>query len=137
MAGGINTYAYAYQNAINYYDPDGNRPTKNPKGPNGKAYSSNYTQTLNFQMGSTILTPNKNGVKSAQTTGIGVGIYVQVCPKPDPCEKGNKADLTPDAASATFKSLMGASINENGVCFAIGPVLSLPGLEFDTTSKHE
>ena len=45
-------------------------------------------------------------------------------------------DFRPDAASITFKFLIGAGVTPSRACVAIGPAISLLAIEFDTTGIH-
>ncbi len=87
------------------------------------------------------MTFGPDGTKWTQTTGIGIGLYVSVCPTEDdkePCP--NKEDPDPlgiDGFSGSWKMLIGGTIEDDGdVCFLIGPMISIPGAEWDITPQE-
>jgi len=103
-----------------------------------------YTDRLNIQIGSMIMTFNPDGVQWTQTTGIGIGAYASVCQADVEKPKktcGEDVDTDPfgvDSASASFKALYGVTIKDNGnVCILVGPMLTLPGFEWDLTPKKD
>jgi hypothetical protein len=63
-------------------------------------------------------------------------LYVSICPaeKELMCEIEDTDPLGIDGFSASWKSVVGLSFQDNGnVCFLMGPILSLPGIEWDVT----
>ena len=141
-------YGYVNQNPLSAIDPFGlDQMNRSPYAPGG-GNSSAVTSSINIQFGSTVLTPSKGGTQSSQTTGLGLGVYAQICPKPDPdpnscsssgsgsSSSGSNSSPVPDSFSWTSKQGMGFSTSSSGVCLVIGPVISLPGVSWNTTGVH-
>jgi len=143
FAGGdTNLYGYVAHDPVNFFDMNGlerkrggGQMNRSPSAP-GASSERGYRDTINFQVGSTVFTPTKNGWETAQTTQIGVGVYVSLCTTSASCSVENSG-IAPDAVSAGFKGF-GVSRKAGGdYCITIGPAATLPGgVEYNTTGSH-
>ncbi|PAV24721.1 hypothetical protein CF392_14705 [Tamilnaduibacter salinus] len=143
FAGGdTNLYGYVLGDPINFSDGNGlqrrssgGQMNRSPYAP-GQSSNRKVKDTINFQVGTTVFTPTRNGWETAQTTQVGVGIYASICSTSASCSAENTGAL-PDAFSAGFKEL-GVSRKAGGdYCLTIGPALTLPGgAEYNTTGYH-
>ena len=131
----MNTYLYSNANPLRYVDPLGlhHGPLHGQMG-HGAVGPRKTQSTLNILVGARILTLTPKGMLVSPTTGVGAGLYSETCAAPpvDFCyDDQDPRDFAPDAASTTFKNLVGVGINRNGVCVSVGPVLSIPGIQWD------
>jgi RHS repeat-associated protein len=142
LAGGLNTYGYVGGNPIRYFDLFGLHHGR-PHGQmgHGPVSDNGPTTSIGTQIGSTVFQHGDGGPNWSHTSAIGVGIFVEVCSKPDPgCNEDDKDDDAPwflfwgsDSLSAGMRTI-GVSFNKDGTaCVALGPGFGIPfGWSWDT-----
>jgi len=103
----------------------------------GNRGSSALESSLNILVGTSVFTFTNEGLKTGQTTGIGIGVYVESCAGAGSAPMCGKPDAAPDSFSTSKQGVgISTSTDLSGGCVTIGPVISLPGITWNTTGVH-